>query len=92
MQFPALRHGDNVIADSSCIQAYLLRTYPDQLGALVPADPKQCAPPAPPHTPHSRVPYTALPGKRQMPIRAQGTWRRNGAEYAAIASAGRPWS
>jgi glutathione S-transferase len=43
VQFPVLRHGSNVVSDSSEIFQYLLNTYPEKMKLLVPEDRDRCA-------------------------------------------------
>ena len=43
LQFPVLRHGGNVIADSDAIAKYLRKVYPDKLDCFYPKDPTKCA-------------------------------------------------
>jgi glutathione S-transferase len=38
LQFPVLRHGGNVVADSSEIFQYLLNTYPEKMKVFVPEE------------------------------------------------------
>ena len=44
MQYPVLRHGDNVVPDSSAIFDYLLNTYPTQMSLFQPPDSTTCVP------------------------------------------------
>lgn len=41
VQFPVLRHGGNVICDSSSIFDYLVATYPDKMKMFIPEHPVQ---------------------------------------------------
>ena len=40
LQFPVLRHGSNIVTDSSCIFTYLANTYPDKMKLFLPDDPR----------------------------------------------------
>ena len=42
MQFPSVRHGPNVISDSSCIFDYLVATYPEKMSMFIPTDAVTC--------------------------------------------------
>lgn len=42
VQFPVLRHGNNIVPDSSAIFEYLKSTYPSEMSVFSPPDAKTC--------------------------------------------------